>query len=145
MSNEWQMKRVNFEWWMMRTAEKDRDRFVIYRFWRRWCLLYGPVEYFAFELLYFMPCDVALLLPRSLLFLLYWYFCISGGSVSVDLLITKSSVRCSSDFSFASMARIVNSLLIFDDCDAPAASTGISTFVLGFSISSCEIRMENND
>lgn len=53
-----------------REREIERDSGV-HRLWRRWCVLYGPDEYFPFELLYFEPCDDALLLPRSLLFLLY--------------------------------------------------------------------------
>lgn len=105
-----------------------------------WRLLYGLVVYLDFDVYFIFLVDP---LFSVALVLLNWYFCMNGISFDVVLFMTKSSFLLSSDFSFASMAWMVVSVLSFfgsfDDVDAPpAANTGMSIFGLGFSMSSWE-------
>lgn len=105
---------------------------TIYRLWRRWFLLYGPV---GGRVVNFLLGPVEVVVPRSP-FLLNWYFCISGTSWSDIWFMMRSSLWVSNAFNLASIALIVNSLLSLLEFDVPAANAGISTFVFGLSISS---------
>lgn len=108
-----------------------------YRLWRRWLLfrLYGPPYREPNFLL--LPPGPATFFDRSPPILLYWYFWISGVSRSEFWLITKSSVCVSIAFSLASIALIVNSLLILVDIEVRTANAGISTLDFALSNSSC--------
>lgn len=110
---------------------------ISYRLWRRWFRLYGPLVCRVLNFL-LLPDAPFMLFDRSPFppVLLNWYRCINGISRSEFWLMTKSSLCDSSAFSFASIALIVSSLLIFVDIDVRTAKAGISTFVFGLSISS---------
>lgn len=118
--------------WIMSSSEGTRISWWIYLLWCRGRRSYGP-ECFALDRPNLVLCWEW---PILSVFLLYWYRWISGISF-VDVLFTsKSSSLLSSALNLASIACIVNSLLILVDVEAPAASAGISILGLDRSNSS---------